>query len=100
LAIFCLLDGKPGHVERVTGEVQQLFNNASVVLNLEQREAQADHCDNRGNCSTTLYVPLPVFAAHIVFAAETKARTLGKKLKHSEFRVVRTGIPKHPEMLS
>jgi hypothetical protein len=83
----------------VTREVQQLFNDASVVLNLEQPEAQADHCDNRGNCSTTLYVPLLVFTAHIVFAAETAARTIGKKLKHSGILAVRARIPKHPAIL-
>jgi hypothetical protein len=83
----------------VTGEVQQLFNSASVVLNVEQPGVKADLCDNRGTCSTTLYVPLPVFAADIAFAAVTAARTIGKKLKHSEFLPVRAGILKYPAIL-
>jgi hypothetical protein len=84
----------------VTAAVQQLFNADGTALNLERSETKAVDRDGSEIGSTTLYVPLPVVAAVIVFAAETAAKTIGKKPKHSEFLVVPTGILKHPAMFS
>jgi hypothetical protein len=83
----------------VTRGVQRSFNDTPSAFNAERPETTADHRNNPEICTTTLYVPLPVFDADIAFAAETAARTIGKKLKHSEFLVVRTGILKHPAIL-
>ncbi|HTA67571.1 MAG TPA: hypothetical protein VK776_04815 [Bryobacteraceae bacterium] len=99
MAILGLLNGKPPHVLHVTAAVQQLFNEMPAALNLETSETKADHNDNPRICTTTLYVPLPVFAADIAFAAETTARTIGKKLKHSEFLGCPSMILKHPAIL-
>jgi hypothetical protein len=76
-----------------------LFNDTPSALNVELPETTADHRNNAEICTTTLYAPLPAFAADIAFAAETAARTIGKKLKHSEFVVVRIVTLKHPAIL-
>jgi hypothetical protein len=76
-----------------------LFNHTPPAFNVERPDTRADHRNNTEICTTTLYVPLGVFAADIAFAAGTAARTIGKKLEHSEFLVVRTGILKHPATL-
>jgi hypothetical protein len=54
----------------------------------------ATACGNRTsaeiqpNRATTLYVPLPVFSEDMVSGFRQRAKLLGKKLKHSEIKLL------------
>jgi hypothetical protein len=78
----------------VTAAVQQSFNAMPSALNPNRSETKAEDRANPRIRSTILYVPLPVFDADIATAAETAAKTIAKKLKHSEFLADRTRILK------
>jgi hypothetical protein len=56
---------------------------------LPQLELQPKIQPNR---ATTLYVPLPVFSEDMVSGFRQRAKLLGKKLKHSEIKLLIAGL--------
>jgi hypothetical protein len=83
----------------VTNRVQRLFNKWSRALNPEATGNGLDPCKKHDDCSTTLYVPLPIFFVAPVLAVVFSARRMGKQLKHSETGAVQVVVLKYFETL-
>jgi hypothetical protein len=68
-------------------------------LNTEAAGNEIDPCKKHDDCSTTLYVPLPIFFVAMVLAVVFSPKRIGKQLKHAETGAVQVVVLKYFETL-